>query len=81
MKMFKRLSWKERAKEPNSSPYYIEEVVKYGAKERAANGGENSYGPIVTEILLSILLSLRAIRTILCFLAGSLIGHLLGSLF
>ena len=72
---------KDQHKKPNSIAYYIEEVIQYGAKDRAAHGGENGYGPIVTEILLSLLLSLRAIRTILCFLAGSLIGHLLGSLF
>lgn len=68
---------KDQHKKPNSIAYYIEEVIQYGAKDRAANGGENGYGPIVTEMLLSILISVRAIRSFFGLGFGLLLGLLM----
>ena len=71
----------KRKPKPCSIPYYIEEVVKYRSEYEAGKGFKDGYPPVVTELLLSILISVRAIRGLLCgaigFLLGAIVAHLL----
>ena len=66
----------KRKPKPNSIPYYIEEVVGYRSKYESGYQIEDGYPPVVLELLLSILISVRAIRGLL---SGS-VGFLLGAL-
>lgn len=61
----------QRAPKVNSTAYYIEEVVSYRSEYEAGNRIENSYPPIVAELLLAMLISLRAIRFTFCLMAGA----------
>lgn len=64
---------KKRPPKPASIAYYIEEVIKYRSKQEAKNGVENSYPPVVPELLLSLLIEVRSF----CIFGRLLIGALL----
>lgn len=63
---------RKRAPKFNSTAYYIEEVVGYHSKYEAGECVENGYPPVVAEMLLAILISVRAIRYGLFFFLGLL---------
>lgn len=62
----------QREPKPDSIPYYIEEVVRYRSEKETSDNFKDGYPPVVPELLLSILISVRAIRHALCFLSGAL---------
>lgn len=64
-----------------SIPYYIEEVVGYRANYETTDNLKDGYPPVVAELLLSILISLRAVRGLLASLGGFSLGLLLSRLF
>ena len=72
---------KQRRPKPVSIAYYIEEVVGYRAKYESAQNLKDGYPPVVPELILSILISIRAIRYAFCFLTGFLLAFLLKLLF
>ena len=63
----------KRKPKPNSIPYYIEEVISYRAEHEATDDLKDCYPPVVPELLLSILISVRAIRGAICFATGTFI--------
>jgi len=63
----------KRKPKPCSIPYYIEKVIGYRAEHEAGKGFKDGYPPIVLELLLSILISVRAIRGALCLALGSVL--------
>ncbi len=77
--MDKTKSGKRRNHRAGSIPYYIEEVVSYRTKYEAADNLKDGYPPVVPELLLSILISLRAVRGLLAGLVGFSLGLLISS--
>lgn len=75
-----RKHMRQRKPKTNSIPYYIEEVVCYRSEKEAAENLKDSYPPVVPELLLSILISVRAIRFSLSLFVGFAAGHLFGRL-
>ena len=67
----------KRRPKPNSIPYYIEEVVRYGSEYESGYGIKNGYPPVMLEMQLAILISVRAIRGAICLLTGTLLFLLL----
>ena len=67
----------KRRPKPNSIPYYIEEVVRYGSEYESGYGIKNGYPPVMLEMQLAILISVRAIRSAICLLTGTLLFLLL----
>lgn len=65
--------FKERPHKPNSIPYYIDAVIDYRAKYETDDRFKNSNPPIMTEMLLSILISIRALRNAFSILLGLLL--------
>ena len=65
--------FRKRPPKPSSIPYYIDKVIDYRTQYETAKEVENSYPPVVAELLLSILISVRA----LCGTFGVLSGFLL----
>lgn len=57
--------------------YYIDEVVGYRAKCERGEDLEKGYPPVVAELLLSILISVRSLRLVLLPLGGLLLGLLI----
>lgn len=68
---------KERTPKFNSTAYYIEEVVRYRSEHEAAEDLKESYSPIMLEMQLAILISVRAIRSTVCLTTGALLFLLL----
>ena len=68
---------RKRKPKPGSVSYYIEEVICYRAEYEASNGLKDGYPPVVPELLLSILISVRAIRSAFCILTGAFIFFVL----
>ena len=68
---------KKHRPKPNSIPYYIEEVFRCHAEQKSTEELKNSYAPIMAEMLLSLLISVRAIRSAICLTAGVLCFFLL----
>lgn len=68
---------KNRPPDFNSTSYYIEEVVRYHAQYESEDRLKDGYPPVVAEMLLAILISLRAIRHILFFCFGLAFGSVL----
>ena len=68
---------KKKIPKPYSIPYYIDEVVGYRSEREAGHGIEDGYPPVVPELLLSILISVRAIRSFLGILTGAILFFLL----
>lgn len=54
----------------NSTRYYIEEVVRYRSGYEAGERSVDSYLPLMSEMQLAILISVRTIRFTLCLLLG-----------
>lgn len=54
----------------NSTRYYIEEVVRYRSGYEAGERSVDSYLPLMSEMQLAILISVRTIRFLLCFALG-----------
>lgn len=67
----------KRRSKPNSIPYYIEEVVRYGSEYESGYGIKNGYPPVMLEMQLAILISVRAIRYSFGLMTGLLIYKLL----
>ena len=65
--------FRKRPPKPSSIPYYIDKVIDYRTQYETAKKVENSYPPVVAELLLSIFISVRA----LCGTFGVLSGFLL----
>ena len=68
---------RERKPNFNSTAYYIEEVVRYRSEQEAAEHLKDGYPPLMLEMQLAILISVRAIRSTFCILSGALIFLLL----
>lgn len=68
---------RKRKPKPDSIPYYIEEVICYRSEYEASDGLKDGYPPVVPELLLSILISVRAIRGAFCLLTGALLFFVL----
>ena len=68
---------RERKPKFNSTAYYIEEVVRYRSEHESAEDLKESYPPVMLEMQLAILISVRAIRSTFCILSGALIFLLL----
>lgn len=78
----KRLKpFRKRPPKPGSIPYYIDKVIDYRTQYETAKKVENSYPPVVAELLLSILISVRAIRGTFGVLSGFLLFLLLKLIF
>ena len=78
----KRLKrFRKRPPKPSSIPYYIDKVIDYRTQYETAKEVENSYPPVVAELLLSILISVRAIRGTFGVLSGFLLFLLLKPIF
>lgn len=65
---------KKKSPKPGSLTYYIEAVVGYRAEYETAENFKEGYPPVVAELLLSLLISVRAIRHSFSFLVGALIA-------
>ena len=72
---------RKRKPKPDSIPYYIEEVICYRAEYEASDGLKDGYPPVVPELLLSILISVRAIRGAVCLSAGAFLFFVLKLVF
>ena len=68
---------RERKPKFNSTAYYIEEVVRYRSEHESAEDLKESYPPVMLEMQLAILISVRAIRSTFCILSGTLLFLLL----
>ena len=68
---------RERKPNINSTAYYIEEVVRYRSDKEANDCIEDGYAPLMLEMQLAILISVRAIRSTFCILSGALLFLLL----
>ena len=68
---------RERKPNFNSTAYYIEEVVRYRSDKEANDCIEDGYPPLMLEMQLAILISVRAIRSTFCILSGALLFLLL----
>ena len=68
---------RERKPNFNSMAYYIEEVVRYRSDKEANDCIEDGYPPLMLEMQLAILISVRAIRGAICLLTGTLLFLLL----
>ena len=78
----KRLKpFRKKTPKPSSIPYYIDKVIDYRTQYETAKEVENSYPPVVAELLLSILISVRAIRGTFGVLSGFLLFLLLKLIF
>ena len=73
--------FRKRPPKPSSIPYYIDKVIDYRTQYETAKEVENSYTPVVAELLLSILISVRAIRGTFGVLSGFLLFLLLKPIF
>lgn len=73
--------FRKRPPKPSSIPYYIDKVIDYRTQYETAKEVENSYPPVVAELLLSILISVRAIRGTFGVLSGFLLFLLLKPIF
>ena len=73
--------FRKRPPKPSSIPYYIDKVIDYRTQYETAKEVENSYPPVVAELLLSILISVRAIRGTFGVLSGFLLFLLLKLIF
>ena len=67
----------ERRPKVGTLDYYIEEVVSYRAKYERGEDLDKGYPPVMAELLLSILISVRALRLVLLPLGGLLLFLLL----
>lgn len=65
---------KKKPPKPSSIPYYIEKVVCYRTEYETRKDFKDGYPPVVAELLLSILISVRAIRFSALFLLGVLLA-------
>ena len=72
---------RKRKPKPGSIAYYIEEVIRYRSEHKAGEGLKDGYPPIVAELLLSMLISVRAIRFAFSLTAGTFIFLLLKLMF
>ena len=78
----KRLKpFRKRPPKPSSIPYCIDKVIDYRTQYETAKKVENSYPPVVAELLLSILISVRALRGTFGVLSGFLLFLLLKPIF
>ena len=78
----KRLKpFRKKTPKPSSIPYYIDKVIDYRTQYETAKKVENSYPPVVAELLLSILISVRALRGTFGVLSGFLLFLLLKPIF
>lgn len=68
---------RERKPKFNSTAYYIEEVVRYRSEHESAEDLKESYPPVMLEMQLAILISVRAIRGAICLLTGALLFPLI----
>ena len=68
---------RERKPKFNSTAYYIEEVVRYHSEHESAEDLKESYPPVMLEMQLAILISVRTIRSTFCILSGALLFLLL----
>ena len=68
---------RERKPNFNSTAYYIEEVVRYRSDKEANDCIEDGYPPLMLEMQLAILISVRAIRYSFGLMTGLLIYKLL----
>ena len=68
---------RERKPNFNSTAYYIEEVVRYRSDQEAAEHLKDGYAPLMLEMQLAILISVRAIRYSFGLMTGLLIYKLL----
>ena len=73
--------FRKRPSKPSSIPYYIDKVIDYRTQYETAKEVENSYPPVVAELLLSILISVRAIRGTFGVLSGFILFLLLKPIF
>ena len=73
--------FRKRPPKPSSIPYYIDKVIDYRTQYETAKEVENSYPPVVAELFLSILISVRALRGTFGVLSGFLLFLLLKSIF
>lgn len=73
--------FRKRPPKPSSIPYYIDKVIDYRTQYETAKEVENSYPPVVAELLLSILISVRAIRGTFGVLSGFILFLLLKPIF
>ena len=73
--------FRKRPPKPSSIPYYIDKVIDYRTQYETAKEVENSYPPFVAELLLSILISVRAIRGTFGVLSGFILFLLLKPIF
>lgn len=73
--------FRKRPPKPSSIPYYIDKVIDYRTQYETAKKVENSYPPVVAELLLSILISVRALRGTFGVLSGFLLFLLLKPIF
>lgn len=73
--------FRKRPPKPSSIPYYVDKVIDYRTQYETAKEVENSYPPVVAELLLSILISVRAIRGTFGVLSGFLLFLLLKPIF
>ena len=73
--------FRKRPPKPSSIPYYVDKVIDYCTQYETAKKVENSYPPVVAELLLSILISVRAIRGTFGVLSGFLLFLLLKPIF
>lgn len=73
--------FRKRPPKPSSIPYYIDKVIDYRTQYETAKKVENSYPPVVAELLLSILISVRAIRGTFGVLSGFILFLLLKPIF
>ena len=71
----------KRPLKPCSIPYYIDKVIDYRTQYETAKKVENSYLPVVVELLPSILISVRALRGTFGVLSGFLLFLLLKPIF
>ena len=78
----KRLKpFRKKTPKPSSIPYYIDKVIDYRTQYETAKEVENSYPPVVAELLLSILISVRALRGTFGVLSGFILFLLLKLIF
>lgn len=66
--------WKKKRPKPGSLTYYIEAVIGYRTKYEAAEHLKDGYPPVMAELLLSLLISVRVIRRCFAVLIGAFLA-------
>ena len=72
---------KSRKPRPGSTSDYIQKVLRYQAQYETGQNLKQAYPPIMAELLLSLLVEVRAFLKASCLILGFLAALLLKSVF